>query len=573
MNWPRGNATSDKQTTVAPAPRAGWPRPVQRLLLALPLLLMAATASAEAFFASVDRTRLNEGESVVLTLESTDPTRFGRPDLSPLDEHFEILGSRQVNRLSSLGDTPRATTRWILTLQPKQSGTVVIPPLRLEDAETLPITLQVDAADKPSGSEQLAPVFIDASLDQDSVYVQAQVVLTLRIYHSVSLYDDSSLSPLQMADARVEQLGEPRTYEKVIGDVRHGVIELRYAIYPQRSGELSIPGQAFRATLVDRSSGDFLPFGPRPGAIARVKSPDIPLRVKPKPRDYPADAPWLPARALALAESWSPQPEQSLVGESLTRRLTLKVDGLSSAQLPPLPATRVEGLRRYPDQPQLSDQLSENGMIGSREEREALVPNRSGSLELPPLELIWWNTRSDSLERTRLAGRTLQVADNPALPSDEPASSSVSTTQVLAGPPLWPWQLACALLGLTNLLGFGLWWHARRQPAIQRAAQAGPSPRSLLDDLKRTCLAGDAQATRHALDAWARQQPETLADMAARYVPLSDALDGLNGALYSESGQQWQGEALWKAIRNLPAAQQPSAAPQESSPLPPLYPR
>ncbi|MFI8744277.1 BatD family protein [Pseudomonas sp. NPDC077186] len=543
-------------------------------LATLLLLLLASQASAEAFFASVDRTRLNEGETVVLTLESTDPTRFGRPDLSPLDEHFEILGSRQVNRLSNLGDTPRAATRWILTLQPKHSGEVVIPPIRLEDAETLPITLQVQASGEPGNGEKLAPVFIDASLDQDSVYVQAQAVLTLRIYHSVSMYDDSSLTPLQMQDARIEQLGEPRTYEKTIGGVRHGVIELQYAIYPQRSGELSIPGQVFSATLVDRSRGDdFLPFGPRAGKVSRVKSPDIPLQVKAKPAEYPADAPWLPARALGLAETWNPQPGQSRVGESLTRRLILKVDGLSSAQLPPLPATQVDGLRRYPDQPQLGDQRSETGIIGSREDREALVPSRSGSFELPALEVLWWNTQTDSLERTALPARTLQVAENPQLHSDEPASPSVVTTQVLEGPPLWPWQLACALLAGTSLLGFGLWWHARRQPAIQRAAQSGPSPRTLLDDLKRACLAGDAQTTRHALDAWARQQPETLADMAARYVPLSDALDGLNGALYSETGQQWQGEELWKAIRNLPAAEAKQESAQEASPLPPLYPR
>ena len=61
--------------------------------------------------------------------------------------------------------------------------------------------------------------------------------------------------------------------------------------------------------------------------------------------------------------------------------------------------------------------------------------------------------------------------------------------------------------------------------------------------------------------------------MAARFVLLSDALDGLNGALYSETGQHWQGEELWKAIRSLPASQEPSTAPQESSALPPLYPR
>ena len=546
---------------------------MKRFLFLL-LLLVSGQACADAFFASVDRTRLSEGETVVLTLESTDPTRFGRPDFSPLDENFEVLGSRQVNRLSSIGDTPRASTRWILTLQPRRSGEVVIPPIRLEDAETLPITLTVDAVSDASGSAKLAPVYIDASLDQDSVYVQAQAVLTLRIYHSVSMYDDSTLTPLQMQDARVEQLGEPRTYEKRIGGVRHGVIELQYAIYPQRSGELVIPGQTFSATLVDRSrNDDFLPFGPRAGKVSRVKSPDIPLRVKAKPADYPADAPWLPARALGLAETWNPQPEQSQVGDSLTRRLILKVDGLSSAQLPPLPATQVEGLRRYPDQPQLSDQKSESGVVGTREEREALVPSRSGDIALPALEVVWWNTQSDSLERTTLPARTLQVAENPQLQGEDSPTTNLPVAQPQEVPELWPWQLACALLGLSTLLGFALWWRARRQPAVHRAAQAGPSPRTLLDDLKRACQAGDAQATRYAPDAWARQQPETLADMAARYVPLSDALDGLNGALYSETGQQWQGDELWKAIRNLPAAQEPSAAPQDSSALPPLYPR
>jgi hypothetical protein len=101
---------------------------------------------------------------------------------------------------------------------------------------------------------------------------------------------------------------------------------------------------------------------------------------------------------------------------------------------------------------------------------------------------------------------------------------------------------------------------------------SGPSPRTLLDDLRRACLANDTQATRQALDAWARQQPETLADMAARFVPLSDALDGLNGALYSASGQRWQGEDLWQAICDLPPAQATDRA-KESSALPPLYPR
>jgi hypothetical protein len=539
--------------------------------LLLPLLLCTATAQAAELTASVDRSRLNSGETVELTLETSDVTQFGKPDLTALEALFEVRGTRQVNQLNTLNGDNRATTRWIITLLPKENGSVVIPPLQLGDTQSQPITVQVVESDTRENKNSLDPVFIEASLDQSSVYVQAQAILTLRIYHSVSLYDDSSLTPLQIADARIEQLGDTRTYEKDLNGVRHGVIEMRYAIYPQHSGLLTIAPQTFSATLVDtQPSQDANAQGPKPGKLMRVSSAEIPLTVKPKPLTYPVDAPWLPARSLSLSESWNPEPEHTQVGDSLTRSLTLKVEGLAASQLPALPATDVNGLRRYPDQPVLSNQSTDRGIVGSREEREALVPSRSGAIELPTVDVVWWNTFEDHLEHSSLPARTLQVANNPSLQVDTPAG----TLQVSAvdNDVLWWWKLSTLILACTTLLGFGLWWRARWQPAVHRAAQTGPSPRTLMDDIKRASQANDPQATRQALDAWARQQPETLADMAARFVPLSDALDGLNGALYSETGQHWQGEDLWRAIRTIPAAERVQD-PVGDSGLPPLYPK
>ncbi|TEA59339.1 BatD family protein [Pseudomonas sp. CH235] len=540
--------------------------------LLLPLLICTATAQAAELTASVDRSRLNSGETVELTLESNDVTQFGKPDLSPLEPLFEVRGTRQVNQLNTLNGDNRATTRWIITLLPKQNGSVEIPPLKLGDVESQPITVQVIESDTREESSAREPVFIEASLDQTSVYVQAQAILTLRIYHSVSLYDDSSLTPLQIADARIEQLGDMRTYEKDINGVRHGVIEMRYAIYPQHSGLLSIAPQTFSATLVDtQPSQDASAQGPKPGKLMRVSSSATSLTVKPKPMTYPSDAPWLPARSLSLSESWNPEPEHTQVGDSLTRSLTLKVEGLASSQLPALPATEANGLRRYPDQPVLNNQSSDRGLIGSREEREALVPSRSGSIELPTVDVVWWNTFEDHLEHTSLPARTLQVANNPSLQVDTPPGNALPLSAA-DSEALWWWKLSTFVFACTTLLGFGLWWRARWQPAILRAAQTGPSPRTLLDDIKRASQANDPHATRQALDAWARQQPETLADMAARFVPLSDALDGLNGALYSETGQHWQGEDLWRAIRTIPTAERVQD-PVGDSGLPPLYPK
>ncbi|WLG93054.1 BatD family protein [Pseudomonas cucumis] len=536
------------------------------------LLLCTVQAQAAELVASVDRSRLNSGETVELTLETSDVTQFGKPDLTPLEPLFEVRGTRQVNQLNTLNGNTQATTRWIITLLPRQNGSVVIPSLQLGDVQSEPITVQVIESETQDSSNALAPVFIEASLDQNNVYVQAQAILTLRIYHSVSLYDDSSLTPLQIPDARIEQLGEPRTYEKVINGLRHGVIEMRYAIYPQRSGELVIPAQMFSATPVDtRPSQDATPKGPKPGKQMRVKSAEIPLTVKAKPGTYPADVPWLPARSLTLSESWSPEPDHAQVGYSLTRSLTLNAEGLASSQLPPLPATEINGLRRYPDQPVLGNQSSERGLIGSREDREALVPTRTGAIDLPSVEVVWWNTFEDHLEHSSLPARTLQVASNPSLIADSPAGSAQAISGA-SNEAAWWWKLSTVILACTTLLGFGLWWRARSQPAILRAAQTGPSPRTLLDDLRRACQANDSHATRQALDAWARQQPETLADMAARFVPLSDALDGLNGALYSETGQYWQGEDLWRAIRAIPTAEGVQDLVGDTG-LPPLYPK
>src|SRR5690606_30726415 len=257
--------------------------------------------------ASVERTRLVEGESLELTLETPSAGRLSELDLTPLEAHFEVHGTRQLSLVSQINGRTSPVTRWVISITPLRTGYVVIPPLQLGDVSSQPISLHVLSADQAATDRgaRLAPVFIDSEVDTETPYVQAQVLLTLRIYHSVSLFDDSSLSGLEIPNARVESLGRPRNFERVINGGRHGVIEVRYAIYPQHSGELEIPSQLFSATALQPGTGR---SSARSGRVVQVRSPSITLQVRPIPTDYPADAPWIPARSLTLTQTWQPDP-------------------------------------------------------------------------------------------------------------------------------------------------------------------------------------------------------------------------------------------------------------------------
>lgn len=417
-----------------------------------------------------------------------------------------------------------------------------------------------------------SPIWMERDLDLTSVYVQQQAILRVRVYHAIPLYDDSQLSPLRLDHAEIEPLGSAIASETLVNGQRYGMIETRYSIFPQEPGVLNIKAQTFTGTTPDSTRNTLQRI--------QLNSSDLKLIVRPKPTDYPAQAPWLPARHITLEEAWSPTQESQILGTAFSRRLRLQAQGLTAAQLPSLDTLELPGVRYYPDQPRLTNQVTEYGVLGAREMRSLLIPIRAGSFSTPATELIWWNTQEDRLERIQIPNRHWNIRDNnpvvaqTIVPTPTPQALATSKGSGLAeNTQVWMWQLSTLLFACTSILGFGLWWRARHQPAISTRLISDEAPKQLLlEALRLACLRNDPQGSRQALDAWARQQPETLANMAARFSPLSEALNALNGALYSEAGQRWQGDALWEAINGLPPRLQEGQE-QTQSTLPPLYPQ
>ena len=552
-----------------------------RLLLWLCLLLLTVPAQA-ALEASVDRTRLVEGETLELTLETEAANRFAQPDVSALEEHFDIRNSRQLSLVSQLDGRTQPVTRWVISLMPKRTGFVVIPPLRLDELVSQPISLQVLTAGEAArdNTAQMAPIFIDAEVDTETPYVQAQVLLTLRVYHSVSLYDDSTLTGLDIPDARVESLGGPRNYERLINGIRHGVIEVRYAIFPMRSGALEVPSQLFTATTMPSRTADSTIAR---GRLVQVRSPGITLQVRPIPPDYPPGAPWLPATDVSLSQAWQPDPGLDLLaGESLTRSFTIQAVGLNASQLPELSSLAggtLAGLREYTDQPLLENLVVDGGIGGLRQDSAALLVQQPGTFQLPPIRLYWWDTAADALRETQLDAVELNVMSSQSFVASPAPTAVAASEDIVIAPTLLYWQLATALLGMAVLVCLWLLWRTRRalealrnpyqdEEIFDEEVQGNP-----LTDLQSACRSNQPGEARKALEIWARQQDsDGLIGLTHQHPELAEALDELNACLFGQADHPWRGKPLWRAVRMVVQSGKRQAEHAEPE-LESLYPR
>ncbi|NNF66582.1 MAG: hypothetical protein HKM98_03640, partial [Gammaproteobacteria bacterium] len=373
-------------------------------------------------------------------------------------------------------------------------------------------------------------------------------------------------------------------YETTRGAARFSVVERRYVIFPQRSGTIVIDPLVLEGRLGRR--GSF--FDRNSGRYVRKQSEALELEVRPIPESFTGQA-WLPAEALQLTEQWPGNNGEWRAGEPLTRTLTIKARGLTASQLPEIKMLLPDGIRQYPDQPQLKTGSADKTTLSSRSETIALIPAKEGQYTLPAIEIPWWNTRSDTLEFARLPERTVDVLPSLNNLADSTTQPVPATAPVTAGnlpaqaatPPgsvthqdnALFWQTLSAALALLWLATVVVWWWNRRTQPQDSDAWA---PAAVMTDLQQACDNNDAVAAQSALLRWAKNRwpgnkINSLGALASRVDgKLQVELHSLSRALFSAQGENWNGSALWQACQNeMKQREQQQTVPRRQ--LEPLY--
>ncbi|MCU7845170.1 MAG: BatD family protein [Candidatus Thiodiazotropha sp. (ex Monitilora ramsayi)] len=545
---------------------------VFQYLIAILLLVLALPIQA-AVSARLSNPTAYQGQPIRLTLDM-EGDQSDTPDLKVLDKDFEILERATQQSISIINGKMSSKRSLVLTLLPKSSGTLTIPPIPFGAQQTAPLTLEVteQPLDQDTHTQQ---AWVELSLNKNKAYPEEEIILTLKLIRQAGVHAEHLDDPKpSLSDTRIELLDETQYTTEQNGEL-YRVLERTYGLFAYQTGRLEIAPVGFRGRTGGRSVFSLLddPFSQRPRTQRFIQSQSEPvsLEIAPIPAGFTGDQ-WLPAKHLTLEDAGIDGTSPVVAGKPLTRRIMLIADGLMSSQLPSITQEVPSGIKPYEEHPHLNDTPRKSGISSSRQNVITLIPTEAGIYTLPPIEITWWNTEQDRQEIARLPGVELKVIAAPTTtPFDQQRQNTASTTN--EGSPQTPddenpsnetsladdgngvtwvaWLLAAAWLA--TLVG---WWisHRRKdtaqppvpdEPADKPINQSQSELATIIDRLRRAYEETDAPVARESWLQWGQLQwpdnpPKNLARLAGRCdADLPTAILALEKALYSpgdESG-------------------------------------
>ena len=535
-----------------------------KVLILMLLLLISQHTLATTIHVAIDRNPINLNESFKLTFTANE-TPDDDPDFSSLEQDFSILNQSSGSSSSWINGKSTKTLQWALTVMAKHAGNLIIPTVKFGHDVTSPVLVSVTEAiiNKTSNTDE--DLFIEVEATAKNIYIQSQVLYTLRLYTRVDL-SQARLDEPELADAVIERLGDDSRFNTQVNGLDYSVTERKYAIFPQKSGKLTIKPLTLTAELITNSPPNFNGFfNSQATKTKRIQSQAITLDVKPVPASFNGKH-WLSAQQLVLKQAWSGDIEHMKIGEPLTRTITLLAKGTTVSQLPELnTAINNNQLKAYPDQPVLQEQKKADGVMAFREEKIALILSQAGDYKLPAIQIPWFNTESQKMEIAEIPEATLTALAGEQVVVNTPPLTAVTTQTITTTPTTtinnvsetnyWFWVSVFLAMGWLITVIVFLKVRTKSEKLIK---DVNIDMSDNIKALKIACTQNNATAAKNALIAWGSLSfnHSTLGSIAdfcdAR---LRDEILYLNFSLYGTANKEWQGKKLFQAFTENKARQ------------------
>lgn len=561
------------------------------LAMLLTAIWLPAQAQSQQLTVEPDRTRLYEGEVLTLTVKGSmeidinlgnlfdfDMSSLPKPDIEKVEPDFEILAQNQQYSIRTVNSQMVGEITWTYQLAPKSTGELTIPSLTFKEAVSAPVTIEVVDGSPPDQASPGRDSFIELSTDKDEVYVQEQLILTVRLFFRGNLIRGELSEPTH-PHVIIESLGRQQEFSRYRDGVRYRVVERRYAIFPQRAGTLKLPAIRFEGQARDASGN--LRFLRDSEELFEVPVKDVPAQF--------SGETWLPATGVALEESGLPPSLEVATGENMTREIKLTASGLPGEALPPLPDAVPNGLRSYPEEPERQTETTPAGLTSSLTQSVALVPVEPGQMTLPAIRIVWWDTEADQERVATIPQKTLTVTDpttaaaTPSPQNDqgnagpEPDVSSTESTASPASDRTRLWQWLALLLGILWAGTLVAWWWSGKNRKSTPAQTDNRDEDAAFDRLIRAARDG-AAVTPELVVEWANLHVpghgfRSASDVVNHFddETLAAELRRLQARLFApgHENDSWDGRPLARALEQVRRHRRT----ETSADLPPLYPK
>lgn len=378
------------------------------------LFLAAAEFTAAVSSNQVD---LSDSFSLYLTLKDTSPK--DSPALFPLKKDFLIQSEQQSSNTTIINGKVSSSITWKVSLAPKIEGVVEIPPITVDTTEgqlsTQPISLNIIKGAPAQSIEDSLGIKFSSKVNNASPYKNEPFIYTAFLSSKWPLYQVQP-QKLQVENAIVELIEDPKLEERVIGGVWFNVVEISYLITPLKTGSLTIPSLVIQGALPQKRKGRFSsrfnddldPFAIMQGFDRlkpfALKTEEIELDVESPISEI---SPWLPAKALTLEENW-PSDQTLRVGEPFSRGFLIQAEGLKLSQLPHL-EEQSSKFKIYADKPEEEEKVIQGSLRSMRKEQYTLIPEQAGTWVLPEISISWWDTVKKEKKVSTIPARTLQI--------------------------------------------------------------------------------------------------------------------------------------------------------------------
>ena len=569
----------------------------------------AVQAQTPSVTASVDKATLPLGQSLNLEI-SYNNAQPPQADLSELRQDFDVVGVMESTNINIINGQHNMEYVRKFRIIPKREGDLTIPAFADKQGnKSAPITIKVLPADavisspahsnQPASAQNEDKFSINGRINNNNPFVQQEIIYTLTLLDSGGLQGREPVFELTDKDWIIRALGTPVIKPQVINGKKMREITFKYALFPQRSGKLTVPAARFEGYTLSRSQKRIDPFADLFGddlsaslGFTFAEQNPVILRTKPieiNVQSIPSENNgnwWLPAQSVILADKWEPETSEFNVGEAIHRTVFLKADGVLDNQLPELQFAQIDGSKQYPEKPATEMSVENGNVVSVMKISNVYIPSQTGKLIIPEMKVNWFDVNTKQIKTASLPAKEISIVGSASTftpPQDAPEPQKISEPQTseqnIAVQPsetaapnsLKNWQLVLIAAGafvlgilLTVLLMKG---HTKPQEHNLKHWHKSVLAAAKSRDLRglRDCLLnwGAEKFGLAKLNSF-NELKDLVKDKA-----FADELDKLNALLYTENDVTWNPKDFCIIFEN--AAKKTKTSPKKDKLLPDLY--